>query len=163
MKYLQHQPSPNKKKIGLCLIPHVRICSFRSFVDFLLIAFFRGCISGCGKQIVTQPEWKYWDIYQMLNRESMFSYYFKELNWPVQKLGNIWICLACSHNWSNTKIRTKLCQNVLCWKSKPKEVILRYLRQGACCNWPAFCSPTHCPSQVQSWAALSTRLWYTKH
>ena len=65
---------PKNKLSGV--IPHVRICSFRSFVDFLLVAFFHGCISGCSEQVVAQSEWKSWDSYQMCKTGTMFFYYF---------------------------------------------------------------------------------------
>ena len=45
-----------KNKLGSCVIPHVRIWSLWSFVDFLLVAFFHGRVSCQCEQVVAQSE-----------------------------------------------------------------------------------------------------------
>lgn len=79
--YHQQQPSTKKtNKLGSCVIPHVRIWSLWSFVDFLLAAFFHGRVSCQREQVVAQSEkMKCWEVYQMYNKGTTHSFKSKRL------------------------------------------------------------------------------------
>ena len=46
-----------------------------------------------------------------------------QVDWPVQKLGYIWICLAWSHNWRDATTRTQSCQ-----RPKIKKLIIQVIQ-----------------------------------